>query len=341
VIIPARDEAPNIERCLRSVLATSYPRVEVIVVDDHSSDGTGAIAARVAAANTRVRVVNAPDLPHGWFGKPWACLTGARSARGEVLCFIDADTTHAPDLLARTVNAMRSRQAEMVTVAGTQEMKTFWETLLQVQMFTLIAMRYGGTERVNDSPRPSDKIANGQFITVTRTAYDSIGGHEAVRDKVAEDLMLAQRLFTAGRRTALVLGAAQLSTRMYTSLGEIVRGWRKNVFAGGIDALPHFPLSRLLFPFALLALPVTELAPPLVLAGYAAGVGLPPAIVIWVTVAMAALLVGWAAIYRRAGRSALYALAFPLGAAVLLWIVTGAIARGRRVTWKGRSYQIA
>ena len=341
VIIPARDEALNIERCLRSVLATSYPNVEVVVVNDHSSDGTGAIAARVATADSRVRVVNAPDLPDGWFGKPWACLTGARSARGAILCFIDADTTHAADLLTRTVNAMRSRDADMVTVAGTQEMHTFWEALLQPQMFTLIAMRYGGTERVNDSPRPWDKIANGQFITVTRAAYDSIGGHEAVRDKVAEDLMLAQRLFSAGRRTALVLGPAQLSTRMYSSLGEIVRGWRKNVFAGGIDALPPFPLSRLLFPFALLALPVTELLPPLVLTGYASGAGLPPAILIWMIVAMAAQLVGWAAIYRRAGRSPLYALAFPLGAAVLFWIFTGAIARGRRVHWKGRDYRIA
>ncbi len=341
VIIPARDEAPNIERCLRSVLATGYPNVEVIVVDDHSTDGTGAIAARIAAADSRVRIVVAPHLPDGWFGKPWACLTGARSARGDVFCFIDADTTHAPDLLTRTVNAMRSRHADMVTVAGTQEMKTFWEALLQPQMFALIAMRYGGTERVNHSPRPSDKIANGQFITVTRTAYDSIGGHEAVRDKVAEDLMLAQRLFTAGRRTALVLGAAQLSTRMYSSLGEIVRGWRKNVFAGGIDALPPFPLARLLFPFLLLALPVTELAPPLVLAGYTLGVRLPAVVLIWMLVAMAALLVGWAAIYRRAGRSPLHALAFPLGAAVLLWIFVSAIARGRRVTWKGRKYTIA
>ena len=105
--------------------------------------------------------------------------------------------------------------------------------------------------------------------------------------------------------------------------------------------LPPFPLARLLFPFLLLALPVTELAPPLVLAGYTLGVRLPAVVLIWMLVAMAALLVGWAAIYRRAGRSPLHAIAFPLGAAVLLWIFLSAIARGRRVTWKGRKYTIA
>ena len=341
VIIPARDEASNIERCIHSVLATTYPRVEVIVVDDHSGDGTGAIALRIAVADPRLQVIHAPNLPPGWFGKPWACLTGARTARGEILCFSDADTTHAPDLLTRTINAMRSRQAEMVTVAGTQEMKTFWETLLQVQMFTMIAMRYGGTERVNRSPRAWDKIANGQFIAVTRAAYDSIGGHNAVRDKVAEDLMIAQRLFSAGRRTALVLGPAQLSTRMYSSLGEIVRGWRKNVFAGGIDALPPIPVVRLLFPLGLLALPLTEVAPPLVFVAHASGAALSAAALVWVIAAIVALLVSWAAVYQRAGRSVLYALAFPLGAAVLFWIIAGAIARGRRVTWKGRSYEVA
>ena len=338
VIIPARDEAANIERCLRSVLATRWPRLEVIVVDDHSRDATGAIAAGIAATDARTRVIGAPVLPAGWFGKPWACETGARAAHGEILCFIDADTVHAPDLLPRLVNAMQSRGAAMVTVAGTQEMKSFWETVLQAQMFTMLAMRYGGTETVNRSRHAWDKIANGQFIAITRAAYDAIGGHASVRDRVAEDLMLAQRLFGAGQRTALVLGTAQLSTRMYDSLGAIVRGWRKNVFAGGIDALPPHRLMRLLFPLGLTAFPVAELLPPLVLLAWLTGAALPAAALPWLAATLAALLLGWSAVYLRAGRSPLYALTFPLGAGVLLWIFLGAIIRGRRVAWKGRDY---
>lgn len=338
VIIPARDEEANIERCLRSVLASTWPRLEVIIVDDHSRDATAAIAARIAAIDSRARVMPAPELPPGWFGKPWGCQAGARAARGGILCFIDADTTHAPDLLTRTVNAMRSRGAAMVTVAGTQEMRSFWEVVLQAQVFTMLTMRYGGTETVNRSPRRWDKIANGQFIAITRSAYEAIGGHEPVRDRVAEDLMLAQQLFAAGQRTALVLGAAQLSTRMYTSLGGIVRGWRKNVFAGGIDAIPSHRLLRLLFPLGLTAFPLAELLPSLSLGGWLLGAPLRPMAQVWVAATMVAMLLGWAAVYLRAGRSPLYAFTFPLGAAVLLWIFVGAIVRGRRVTWKGRDY---
>jgi hypothetical protein len=226
----------------------------------------------------------------------------------------------------------------MVTVAGTQEMRTFWETVLQTQMFTMLAMRYGGTETVNRSRHAWDKIANGQFIAITRAAYDAIGGHESVRDRVAEDLMLAQRLFASGEQTALVLGTAQLSTRMYTSLGEIVRGWGKNVFAGGADALPPSRALRLLFPLGLTAFPVAELLPVLALAGWLLGAALPAAALVWGIAATSALLAAWAAAYLRAGRSPLYALTFPLGGAVLLWIFGGAIVRGRRVAWKGREY---
>ena len=338
VIVPARDEESNIARCLHSVLATTWPRLEVVVVDDHSRDGTAAIAASIAAGDPRLGVVAAPGLPPGWFGKPWACQSGARVARGDILCFIDADTVHAPDLLTRTVNTMRSRGAAMVTVAGTQEMRSFWETVLQTQVFTMLAMRYGGTETVNRSRHAWDKIANGQFIAITRAAYESIGGHESVRDRVAEDLMLAQRLFTAGERTALVLGTSQLSTRMYTSLGEIVRGWGKNVFAGGIDALPPSRLPRLLFPLGLTAFPVAELLPMLGLAAWLAGIALPGPAMTWTVTSTLALLVAWTAVYLRSARSPLYALTFPLGAAVLLWIFAGAIVRGKRVAWKGREY---
>jgi hypothetical protein len=116
----------------------------------------------------------------------------------------------------------------------------------------MLATRYGGTETVNRSPRVEDKIANGQCIFVRRAAYDSIGGHGAVHDRVAEDVALAQRLFGAGKRTELILGHDELATRMYTSLGEIMGGWRKNVFAGGREAMPWGRFGQMIFPAVLL-----------------------------------------------------------------------------------------
>src|SRR5215213_10818496 len=110
VVIPARNESRNIAACLTSVLAARYPALEVIVVDDHSDDGTGD-AAR-AVGDPRLRVLENPPLPAGWMGKQWACATGAAAARGEILLFADADTRHAPDLVPRAVNAMRARRAD-------------------------------------------------------------------------------------------------------------------------------------------------------------------------------------------------------------------------------------
>jgi chlorobactene glucosyltransferase len=338
VIVPARDEARNIGRCLSSVLGTAYPRFEVIVVDDHSTDGTAAIVRRIANDDARVRLIEAPALPAGWFGKPWACATGAEYAHGDLLCFADADTVHAPDLLPRVVHAMRHRGAELLSVAGSQELGSFWEIVLQPQVFAMLSLRYGGTEIVNRSPHAYDKIANGQYIVITRDAYVAVGGHSAVRGEVAEDLMLAQRVFLAGRRQALVLGVGQLSTRMYASLGEIVNGWRKNIFVGGANALPNVAALRFLFPLILLLFPVLELLPPLTLLS---ATFVSASALAWATVAMAASFVSWAALYRHIGRSVWYAIAYPVGAALLVWIIAGAIARGRRVAWKGRQYEAA
>ncbi|HEX6058466.1 MAG TPA: glycosyltransferase family 2 protein, partial [Gemmatimonadaceae bacterium] len=233
VVVPARDEAATIERCVRSALAAEWPRLEVLVVDDHSTDDTGAIARRIAAEDPRLRVVVPPPLPAGWFGKPWACQAGFDASRGALVLFVDADTRQAPDLVPRAVQAMRARGAGLLSVDADQELGTFWEKVVQPQIFGMLWARFGGTEIVNRSTRVHDKIANGQCILVRRDAYEAVGGHRAVRDRVAEDLMLAQRFFLAGRNPALVLGAGRISTRMYTSLAALVRGWTKNAYAGG------------------------------------------------------------------------------------------------------------
>lgn len=163
VVIPARNEGRNIDACLRSVLGSTWPAFEVIVVDDHSADGTGDLARRAAAADPRVLVIENPDLPAGWFGKQWACHNGARAARGAFLLFTDADTRHGPELLARSMNAMRVRGADLFSVGGAQVMETFWERLVQPHIFSMIVARYGSTERLSRTTDPYGKLANGQY----------------------------------------------------------------------------------------------------------------------------------------------------------------------------------
>jgi chlorobactene glucosyltransferase len=320
-------------------MTTTYPALEVLVVDDHSTDATGEIARRVTAGDARARVIVPPPLPAGWFGKSWACWTGAREARGEMLLFVDADTAHTPDLLPRLVNAALAERADLISVAGRQEVGTFWERLLQPLVFALLLARYGGPGEVSRSRRAIDKIANGQCILVRRSAYQETGGHEAVRESVAEDLMLAQRAFRAGKRVSLIAGLDQLSTRMYRSLDELVRGWGKNIFAGGMDAVPLGGFGRWVILPVMLVLPwVLSLVPPVIAILSIAGVvDVSPVPALAATAAVAALL---AAVYAVFGVSPAYAMLYPLGSAVLLYIVICAIGRGRSVAWKGRAYDL-
>lgn len=337
VIIPARNERRNIERCVRSVLATRYPALEVIVVNDHSTDETGTIARAIARDDERLIVIDAPDLPGGWFGKQWACATGARIARGELLLFTDADTRHVPDLLPRAVNALRDRGASLLSVAGHQEMHSFWERIVQPQMFALLSIRYGGTEHVSNARRAEDVIANGQFILVRRDAYDAVGGHATVRDRVAEDMALGQELFRIGRRVVLMLALRQLSTHMYASLREVIDGWRKNIYAGGRHAALGGRAGRSVYPALLLAIPVVGLAPPVSLLLAATG-ALSGAWLVWSAIVVGVSLLFWAAIYRFMDEPIAYALLYPLGLATLLYIAAGAVFRGQRVEWKNRTY---
>jgi len=337
VVVPARDEHRNIESCVRSILAGGYRNTEVVVVDDRSTDGTADVVRALARGGERLTLIENPPLPDGWFGKPWACATGAESARGDVICFTDADARHGPDLVARAVNAMNARQLDMLSVAGHQELGTFWERVVQPHVFWMIASRYGGTETVNRSKRPKDKIANGQCIFVRRSAYASIGGHEAVRDQVAEDVALAQRLFAAGKRTELILGRDELTTRMYTSLREIMAGWRKNIFAGGREAMPGGRIGQAIFPALLLLSPLLTLLPPVALLVQAFAGGPRWLLLAW-AIALAAQVTTWAAVYRWMGAPMRFAALFPLGSIVVAIVAIQAIARGSRVEWKGRAY---
>jgi chlorobactene glucosyltransferase len=334
VVIPARNEARTIGTVLESILRSSYAPLEVIVVDDRSTDETAALVERFARLDARVRLVRGQELPAGWYGKPWACLQGFRAAAGELIVFTDADTRHEPILLAHAVGALAETGASLVTVAPRQECVTFWERLVMPQIWLLLGLRYH-PRRVNRARRTRDVIANGQFVMVTRESYERVGTHEVVHDEVAEDLALALRFHQAGQRIYFAFAEALMETRMYHDLQHLIEGWSKNIYLGGRRSFPEEPLLRALAPWGLALVMIFWLVPPVWL-GLALATGggrLTPAL------ATASCVLFWTGVSIRRQIPYWYGLLYPLGAAMSLYIVLRSTWRGaRKVEWKGRTY---
>jgi chlorobactene glucosyltransferase len=337
VIIPARNESTTIETVVRSILASSYRPLELLVVDDRSTDDTAAIVERLAKTDARLRLLRGEPLPPGWYGKPWACAQGARAATGDILVFTDADTRHEPELLGRAVGALRRESADLVTVAPHQRCVTFWERVIMPQIWLLLGLRYH-PRRVNRAQRERDVIANGQFILTTREAYEAIGTHAAVRHEVAEDLALAQTCLRHGRRLHFAFAERLMETRMYQDLGSLLEGWSKNVYLGGRRSFPNEPALRALVPVMLIAALGFWLVPPVILLAGLLGAdtgGLVPAAA--AAVGLSALF--WGTLSFGMKIPVPYGLLYPLGTVMALFIVLRSTWRGpRRVEWRGRVY---
>jgi len=333
VIIPARNEALNIATCVRSVLGTTYDPVEIVVVDDRSTDGTGEIVERLAQApeaRGRVRLVRGATLPAGWFGKQWALVQGYRVARGELLLFIDADTRHEPELIPRAVRALAAERVDLVTVLSRQEVVTFWERLVQPHVLLALASRVGDVRRINRTRTEWDAIANGQFILTSRPNYERAGTHEAVRDTVIEDLALAQAYVRQGLDIFLVHGPEYMSTRMYRDLAGIIEGWSKNLALGVPLMFPPLPLVRRAAVYLMWLPALCWILPPVLWAVYGWT---------WAAVTTLISLAIWIWLYRAEGVPVWYALLYPVGAGMVAYIMIRSALRGsRKIEWRGRVY---
>jgi chlorobactene glucosyltransferase len=230
VLIPARNEARNIHRCLHSLLAQDYPLIEVVVLDDGSTDETAEIVAEIAQQDPRVRLVRGQPLPQGWMGKNFACHQLAGLAQGDWLLFTDADTDHRPDTLAWAVEAAEQNRADLVSLIPHTVTHTLGERLLlPVIPFGLIAclpLALGEWLRI-----PFLAMAVGPFMLFRREAYRRVGGHQAVQGEIAEDVMLARQVRRAGGRVILLDGSEQVDVHFYHGFREAWRGLAKSVFA--------------------------------------------------------------------------------------------------------------
>ena len=229
VVVPARDEAGTIATCLLSLLEQEYPRerLQVVLVDDHSTDGTRAIAEALADQHPSLEVTGTPPLPPGWTGKNHACHHGASRARGTWLLFVDADTYSEPAMLQVAVNHAAMRDADLLSMNPFQLLSSPGERLVLPAVFLGIAA--GRDFRRIDDPSTPDALANGQFMLFRREAYEALGGHGAVRAEVGEDLAFATLVKREGYRLSWGFGDDLITTRMYSSLGEVWRGFSKNM----------------------------------------------------------------------------------------------------------------
>jgi chlorobactene glucosyltransferase len=233
IIVPARNEERSIERCVRSLLAQTLADYEVIVVDDRSTDRTGAILNELAREHARLRVVRGEALPDGWVGKPWALAQGARDARGAWLLFTDADTRHEPHASASALAFARARRADALTLWTYQELGSWAERAMLPSLLGMVLLATGTIQQLNDPADAGHALANGQYVLVTRTAHDALGGYEALRGEIAEDVAFARRLKADGRfRLVVADGHRIVRVRMYTSARELWNGFTKNMYAG-------------------------------------------------------------------------------------------------------------
>src|SRR6202167_4949936 len=225
VIVPARNEEACLDACLQSLAAQGGITLEIIVVDDHSTDRTRDVA--LSFSNRQVRLIEAGPLPPGWTGKNNAVIAGSRTARGEWLLYTDADTIHLPGSLTRSLEEAKRHGASLLSYSPEQIVKSFWEKAIMPVIFAELAASYRPSQ-VSD-PHSPVAAANGQYILITREAYDAVGGHAAIAGNLLEDVALARAVKRSGRKLFFCYGGDAVRTRMYRSFGQLREGWTKNL----------------------------------------------------------------------------------------------------------------
>ena len=338
ILVPAKDEAAGIGLCLDALLAQDHPNFEALVIDDRSADGTAEVVGRRASADPRLKLLSIKDLPPGWTGKTHALHWGQQHADGAWLLFVDADTTAHPHCVSAAVRHAEDAGIDLLTALPAIEVGSFWAGVAQPFLGVTLAFLLPPTA-VNDPRNARAAFANGQFILIRRTAYDRIGGHEAVRGKFVEDIHLGRRTRAAGLALRLALAPDLLRVRMYSSVSGIVKGWSRILYAA------EEPSTRRLW---LLVAMMTTFS----LTCYAAVLG--GGLAWWLgaggAFARSAFLLGvlhavgqesvFARTYRQSGVPLRYLAWRFLAVGIAFWIVFRAIrlCATRRVEWRGTVY---
>ena len=329
IIVAARNEERNIQEALASLLRLSYPDYELIVVDDRSEDGTGAILDAMAAVNSRLRIIHLTELPAGWLGKNHALWRGAREATGELLLFTDADIIMERTVLNRAVAMLQEERLGHLAVSPSMTMPT---TFLQMfgASFIIFFSMFARPWKARD-PKSSCHVGIGAFNMVRASAYRAVGGHETIRLRPDDDMKLGKILKKGGFRCDVAYGPDFLSVEWYSSLGEAVRGLEKNAFSG-CDYRIWFALSGVVFHLVCTVWPYQALfltsGPTWLLYG---------GVVLLLTI----LFADCASFH---GSRRWYAVGFPFATLLFVWIIirttTLNLLQGG-ISWRGTFYSLA
>ncbi|WP_233581165.1 glycosyltransferase family 2 protein [Acidipila sp. EB88] len=331
VLIPARNEEAGIAAACRSVLASTGTTLELLVLDDASSDRTAEEVLAIAARDPRLTLHSAPPLAAGWNGKQHACSVLSSLAHADVLCFLDADVRLQPDALATLLHELASGQSDLISGFPYEETRTWLEQIL-IPLIHFVLLCYLPMPGLRHFPRiPSLAAGCGQIMLVRREAYRASGGHAAIRATMHDGILLPALLRKAGYATDLFDFTALATCRMYRNAREVWCGLGKNATEG--MATP----ARIL-PFTIMLLfgqvvPAAWFATSFVTGGP----------LLWASIALAAGYIPRAVAMVRFRQSLFGAALHPVGVAALLvlqWYALAAKLRGRQTTWKERVYRL-
>lgn len=328
VVVTAKDEAERIEEALRSVARLDYPVFEVIAVDDRSQDGTSEIVDRVAVDEPRVEAVHVSTLPEDWLGKCHAMHLGAQRSSGELLLFTDGDVVFAPETLRLAVRYFESRPIDHLTLIPGITAGGYWEDAIKSYFAMVFIM--GNKAWAAASTSKKHYVGVGAFNLVRRAAYDGIGGHEALRLEVVDDVMLGKRLKEKGYRQEALIASRHLRLAWFEGVGGFIRGLEKNCFAWlgfSLSMVFFFTLLMVLF-YAVPYLGILVFRDARIL-GYAA------------TVVIIHAFYGYVASTYRNGW--LIAPALPVIALIYLWTIWRSALvtlRQQGVRWRGTFYPL-
>jgi hypothetical protein len=331
VCIPVRDEAHNVEDCLKAVLASGGPtELRVIVLDDGSIDDTLARALTVAAHDARVEVIEGgkTPLPPPWIGKTWACARLLETVETSIVVFVDADVRLGPDALTAGVNILRKHSLSLVSPYPKQLVGSWPERLTQ-PLLQWLWMTFLPLRLAERAKPVSMAAANGQFMVLDTAALRSIGGFEPVRGEVLDDVALARSLKRAGFRATVAEGSTLATCRMYNGWTELRDGYTKNLWSATVS--PFGAAAMISMFIGLYLVPVMGLVVG-VLQGKSALVGMS-------TAGCLAGIAGRLFTARTTGGSLRDALLHPVSISILVWLIVRSWRHHLRgaITWKGRA----